>query len=312
MAIDDDVLRGHIRDPEYFRVSHGLFQTRLPLDYGEPEELRRLRAWLAVLPEDARFTHVTGAGLRGWLLPELPDVVPVFAATNQMDSRPRRPGLQVSRLTHDTSSELRAGLPVESGPEILLRAARDLAHLDLVALTDAARRRRDVITAEITQLMRTSRPGVVALRRAWEASTDKSDSPWETYLRLFHEAIDVPVEPQAVLTDGTRQATADLLIVGTPFVQEYDGAVHRERGQHHRDLRRERFLAGTPYVRRGYTKQDLLEGDLAMLKEIDQLLGREHDPRRLRTWRLMVAASCLSRAGRDRVANRWLGRPPGF
>ncbi|HEX6148375.1 hypothetical protein [Nocardioides sp.] len=207
--------------------------------------------------------------------------------------------------------EQRAGLPVDSAPEILLRAARDLAHLDLVILTDAARRRRDVTTAEITGVMATSRPGVVALRRAWEASTDKSDSAWETCLRLFHEAIDVPVRPQAPLTDGEQHALADLLIVGTPFVQEYDGAVHRQKRQHHRDLRRERFLAGTPYERRGYTKGDLLIRDLETLKEIDRLIGRAHDPRRLRTWRLMVAASCLSQAGRDRVSNRWLGRPPG-
>ncbi len=313
MSMDSDVVRGHVRDPLYLRVSHGLFQRRVPLDAGEPEEIRRLRTWLAVLPDDARFTHVTGAGLRGWAIPQLPEFVPIFAATNQMSDRPRRPGLQVSRLTHATLPEQRVGLPVESAPEILLRAARDFAHLDLVALVDSARRRRDVTTSEIKPLLDTSRPGVVALRRAWDASTDRSDSVWESNLRSFHVAIDVPVQPQAPLLDreGNVVTHGDLLIKGTFDIQEYDGEVHRGRSQHQRDLRRERAIAGTPYVRRGYTKDDLLNRDLEVLREIDGLLGRDHDPARLKDWRRLVEDSCLTRAGRERVANRWMGRPPG-
>ena len=256
---------------------------------------------------------MTGAALRGWSSPQLPEFVPIFAATNQMSDRPRRPGLQVSRLTHVTLPEQRVGLPVDSAPEILLRAARDLAHLDLVALVDSARRCRDVTTSEIKPLLTTSRPGVVALRRAWEASTDRSDSIWESYLRMFHVAIGVPVKPQAALidADGRVVAHGDLLILGTVCIQEYDGEVHRGRSQHQRDLRRERALAGTPYVRRGYTKDDLLNHDMDVLKEVDGLLGRDHDPARLKAWRRLVEDSCLTRAGRDRVANRWMGRPPG-
>ena len=281
------------------------------MDAGEAD-LRRLATWLAVLPPDARFTHVTGAALRGWQLPQLPEAAPVFVATNEEKRRPRRLGLQVSRLTHPTGAEIRLGLPVEEPGEILLRAARDLAHLDLVAMVDSARRRQDVDEAAIDRVLSSSRPGVVALRKAWEESTGRCESAWESHLYSFHRAVGVKVEPQVNLYDGEGRfvGRADLLIVGTPFVQEYDGGVHRSLFVHRRDLRRERRFAGSPYRRRGYTAADLVHGDEQMLKEIDEMLGRPHDPTRLTRWRALVAASCLSATGRARLSNRWLGRPP--
>lgn len=312
MRDDSEIIRGHVRDRSYRRVSHGLFLKSVASDRTEHEELRQLRAWLAVLPSDGRFTHVSGAGLRGWALPQLPEQVPVFVSTNEEETRPRRPGLEVTRLTHATEPEIRMGLPVESGPEILLRAARDLAHLDLVALVDTARRRQDVSAPSIRPLLRTSRPGVVALRRAWGASTDRSDSVWESHLRSFHHAVEVAVEPQAEIfsESGELVGRADLLVVGTHAIQEYDGAVHRGKGAQRRDLRRERRFAATPYRRRGYTAADLLHHDLEMLRELDEVLGRPHDPARIRRWREMVAESCLSQSGRDRLWNRWWGGPP--
>jgi len=255
---------------------------------------------------------VTGGALRAWQLPQLPEFVPVFAATNDED-RPRRLGLQVSRLTHGTTAEIRFGLPVESGPEILLRAARDLSFLDLLALVDSARHHRDVDDVTMKPILASSRPGVRALRDAWAFSTGKCESAWESYLYAFHRSIGVDVEPQVDVfgPDGSFVGRADLLIVGTVHVQEYDGGVHRKREAHRRDLRRERRFAATSYERRGYTSVDLLVHDVEMLREIDDMLGRDHDPARLTLWRELVAASCLSRSGRDRLSNRWLGRPLG-
>jgi hypothetical protein len=312
MRDDFEIVRGHVRDRSYVRVSHGLFLRMLATDPSEPQDLRELRAWLMVAPPDGRFTHVTGAALRGWALPQLPEAVPVFVSTNEEEKRPRRPGLEVTRLTHPTEPDLRLGLPVESCPEILLRAARDLAHLDLVALVDSARRRGDVSASSIRPILRTSRPGVVALRRAWETSSDRSESAWETHLRSFHRAVDVDVEPQVNIFSeaGGFVGRADLLIRGTRAIQEYDGAVHRGRGTQRRDLRRERRFAATPYRRRGYTAEDLLHHDLEMLREVDAILGRAHDPARINLWRELVAESCLTQSGRDRLWNRWWGGPP--
>ncbi len=140
----DEPIRGEMRVLGYRRVSHGLFlQVRDGLS--EEEEFRRdLRAWLAVLPEGAVFTHVTGARLRGWSLPKLPEQVPVFAAVEGDVSRPRRPGLICSRLRRSAEATDRHGLPVDSSEEILLRAARDLGLLDLTIMLDSALRLGDI------------------------------------------------------------------------------------------------------------------------------------------------------------------------
>ncbi len=147
MHLDDGPpIRGHIRLAGYRRVSHGLF---LPSKEGSDElterEWRRdLGAWLLVLPRGARFTHVTGAQLKKWKLPALPDHLPAFAVVGRNDPRPRRNGLVCSRLEVAAPGTFVDGLPVDASEEILLRAARDLGLLDLLVLVDSARRMGDV------------------------------------------------------------------------------------------------------------------------------------------------------------------------
>lgn len=303
-------VRGEIRTTGYRRVSHGLY---LPLIAGlaEMDEMvRDLAAWRLVLPKEAVFTHVTAAGLAGWWLPRLPEYVPIFAASSQDSGRPRRPGLICSRLV---DHEGRRPWPVHDVPldapaEILLRAARDLALLDMVPLVDSALRCGHTDRAELDELCGSGRPGVRRLGDAVRLADERSESFWEVMLRVFHVAIGVPVEPQVELFDdqGRFVARADLLITGTHHVQEYDGGVHRNPQQQRRDLRRDRRLAGTSYVRRGYTADDLVNHPLVVLKEIDESLGRPFRPSRVKLWRRWVKESTLSEAGRQRLVNRWL------
>lgn len=304
----DKPIRGQRRRKGFRRVSHGLF---LPVrdDLSPDEELRRdLRAWLLLLPDDAVFTHLTGARLRGWTLPKLPEQVPVFAAVAGDPSRPRRPGLICSRLRRTRqTNETVGGLPVDSSEEILLRCARDLGHLDLVILVVSALRADDVDRKAMEQLLASRRPGVVALRAAWDEANPKLQSPGEVILYLFHRAIDVPVEPQVELFDerGHLIGVADLLVIGTTSVHEYDGAVHRDKVQHRTDLRRERGWSGTGYVRRGYTLDDLLNHSMVVMHEIDRAVGRTHDPERHGQWADLIENSLYSEIGRQRVLNRW-------
>lgn len=300
-------IRGHIRQVGFRRVSHGLFRP-----WGDDDDLgaelrRDLEAWLLVLPEGAAFTHVTAAWLRGWQLPKLPEQVPVFVAVAQGDTRPRRPGLICSRLAR-TGTRLQVhGLPVEPAEEVLLRAARDLGTLDLVILVDSARRLGHVDTDAMESMLSGCRPGVRNLRRAWGLSCAKAESAGETLLRLFHIALEVPVEPQVVIHDeaGNVVGQVDLQVTGTDLLHEYDGAPHREKGQHRTDLRRERALSRAGYQRRGFTLDDLLNHPTGCMHEIDRDLGRPHDRRRIRAWRLLVGNSLYSEAGRARVMNRW-------
>lgn len=303
----DEPIRGQIRLAGHRRVSHGLY-VRVRDDLSEHQEIvRDLKAYRLVLPKSAVYTHVTGARLRGWRLPKLPEQVPVFVAVNQKDRRPRRHGLICSRLVRERDATDCDGVPVEASEEILLRMARDFGVLDLVIVIDSALEKGDLDPARMEDLLASRRPGVRVLRAAYRRATKRCESAGESVLRMFHAAIGVPVEPQVELFDdrGNPIGRADLLVTGTTSVHEYDGEHHRDKDQHRVDLRRERGWAGTPYTRRGYALDDLLNHPAVVMHEIDRALGRPHRSSRLSRWRRLVEDSLYSEAGRARVMNRW-------
>lgn len=309
---EDEAIRGQVRLVGHQRVSHGLY---LPLrdDVTDRQQLvRELKAYLLVLPKSAVFTHITAALLLGWQLPKLPEQVPVFVAVDQKDKRPRRHGLICSRLVRPRRPSRRHGLPLEATEEILLRMARDFGALDLVPVIDSALRKRHLDPVRMEALLRSGRPGVRVLRAAYGLANGKSESAGESLLRLFHEVIDVPVEPQVELFDGRGNSIGrvDLLVKGTGDAHEYDGEHHRDKNQHRVDLRRERAWAGSPYVRRGFVLDDLLNHPAVVMHEIDRALGRPHVPRRLTRWRRLVENSMYSEVGRRRVMNRWRRHSP--
>lgn len=303
----DGPFRGEVRLAGHRRVSHGL---AVPLREGldDEEEWRRdLEAYLLVLPETAVFTHLTGARLRGWQLPKLPDQVPVFAAVEGDRPRPRRHGLICSRLVRNTPVIKRHGLPVESAEEILLRCARDLGLLDLIVLIDSALRSGDLAPSRMEKLLLSRRPGVRMLREAWRRSSGLAESGPESLLQQFHVVMEVACVPQVELFDdqGEFIARVDILVSGTLKVHEYDGAHHRDGEQHRKHLRRERNLLSAGYTRRGFVLDDMLNHPARLMHEVDRALARTADLRRLRRWRRLVANSLYSEAGRERVLNRW-------
>ncbi len=304
---DDTPFRGQKRVRGWDRVCHGVF-VRHRDGLGSREQLvRELRAWTLVLPDDAVFTHLTGAWLRGWDLPKLPEHLPVFAAVQGDARRPRRPGLICSRLRRTTEAVTYAGLRVDRAEEILLRAARDLGLIDLCILLESALHQDDIDTAAMEELLASRRPGTRLLRTAWQRATSKAESPGETLLRLFHQCLDISSTPQVEIHDGagTLLGKVDLLVDGTYLVHEYDGADHRSKRQHRTDLRRERAWTDTPYQRSGFTLDDLLNHAAVVMHEMDRVLGRRHDPRRLIRWRGLIAQSLYSEPGRRRLVNRW-------
>lgn len=303
----DAPFRGEIRLVSQRRVSHGLGVRKRDDLTSDQEFHRDLRAFLLVLPPGAVFTHLTGAQLLGWQLPNLPEQVPIFAAVAGSGPRPRRPGLICSRRVCKPEPVYLDGLPVDRAEDILLRAARELGLLDLMILLESALHLGHVDHDRMVEVLQSRRPGVRMLREAWRRATGKSESAGETVLQGFHTAMDVPFEPQAVLCDddGLVIATADIHVLGTPFLHEYDGAHHRRKEQQKVDLRRERGLAGSSYIRKGFTLDDLLNHPVVVMHEIDKALGRPHSLQRLRRWRRLVDNSMYSEAGRERMMSRW-------
>jgi hypothetical protein len=200
------------------------------------------------------------------------------------------------------------GLPVVAAEEVLLRAARDLGLLDLTVMVSSALRTGETDQRSLAAICASGRPGVRNLRAACSWSDDRYESPYEVLLALFHQLAGIAVKPQHEIHDdkGSFVARGDLLVIGTNSIHEYDGEVHEQRGQRVRDLRRDRRLLETPYVRRGFVADDLFRYPLAMLQEIDAAVGRRHRPGRLALWRRHLAESTYSPAGRQRLQNRWL------
>ena len=307
-----DVIRGQVRLAAYRRVSHGLYLRKDGTS--DPEEQFRadLRAWCAVLPPGAVFTHLTAARLRGWRLPAVPDQMPVFAAVHGQERRTRRPGLICSRLVDRvpgpaSEPERCDDLPVDAAEEVILRAARDLGTLDLVIMIDSALAAGDLDRERMEAVLASGRPGVRVARQAYDLATPLCDSAGETVLRLFHQLMDVAVEPQVELYDegGVFLGRVDLFVPEIGAAHEYDGAVHRGPSQHRTDLRRERGWSHTPYQRRGFVLDDLLNHPVVVMHELDRALSRPHVPRRVERWRRLVANSLYGEPGRQRTLNRW-------
>lgn len=204
-----------------------------------------LAGWQLLLPAHGCFTHLTGAAIRGWWLPPLPAELPVFVSLGQRDPRPLRDGIRAVRLARPCGPELVGGVRVAPAVEILLACAQDLGLVDLVLLLDAAAYAGEVDLEDLRSAQPTlrRRRGLRALRRALELADPRSESPWETLLRLLHFICGVEVQPQyEVPGPHATLGRADLWIVGTQTLQEYDGEVHLPRAQQKRDLRRLRRL----------------------------------------------------------------------
>lgn len=268
----------------------------------------RLRAWQLVLPYWSSFTGLTVVLLRGWWVPTLPTGLPLFVASARSDRIDRR-GLAVCR--HDVLPrwELFDGIRVCPPAEALLACARDLGLLDVVVLGDAALRSGDVTRADLDAVAKLRRRGAPLLRRAIPLMNERAESIFEGALRILHVVCQVPVEVQYVVTDdhGDEVARADLRIIGTNRLPEYDGGDHLGRRQQRRDLRRTGRISDAGFERRGYTMEDVLFSAARVLRDADRALGRPHRPERVDAWHDLLRESLFTPAGRHRLMRR-LGR----
>jgi hypothetical protein len=188
---------------------------------------------------------------------------------------------------------------VASAAETLLAAAKDLSLLDLVILGDAALHMGDCTVEDLRAAAAQRRFGAPRLRATIPSLDRRSESPWESVLRMLHVAADVDVEPQRKFYDqwGNFVARADLWLVGTCRIHEYDGGKHRERDVHRADLARDRRLVEINMQRVGFTSPQLLHEGGSIIAGLDRLLGRTWDPRRLARWEALADDSLLRQSG---------------
>jgi hypothetical protein len=282
-------------------LSRGLYVQARPRTLAQT-----LHAWQQVLPATAAFSHLTAAELRGWWLPG-PIPHPIFVASLHQLSRPRRPGLLVCRHPEPFGINLVDSLRVTTAAETILAAARDLGVLDLVILGDSALRLKHCTVTELRIVAAQRRRGAPLLRTVIPLLDARSESAWESIMRVLHVAAEIPVTPQYEIFDdrGRFIARADLRIRGTRRIHEYDGEMHREPEVQDVDLIRDRRLMADQWQRHGFTARHLLRDGMAIIADADRLLERPWDPRRLHAWQQLISQSLLGRQGRARAYQHW-------
>jgi very-short-patch-repair endonuclease len=213
----------------------------------------------------------------------------------------------VTRHPRPVDSEVIDGIWVASAAETPLAAARDLSLLDLVVLGDSALHVHACTKEELWLAAAQRRRGAPRLRVAIPLLDGRSESAWESVLRLLHFAAEVDVEPQKQIYDewGRFVARADLWLVGTHRIHEYDGGAHRDREAHRADLARERRLVEIDWQRIGFTSPQLLYEAASIIAGMDRLLGRTWSARRLAGWQAMLDDSLLRPRGRARAMRQW-------
>ena len=230
----------------------------------------------------------------------------MFASVAADGPRPQRGALRVSRHHPPLPSREHAGLPLVSAAEALLACARDLGLLDLVVLIDAALHCGDCSASDLTAVAAPRRKAGPLLRRALTFADARSESAWETLLRMLHVACGVAVEPQHEVRDdvGGFVARADLLLLATRTLHEYDGGDHLARRQQRHDLARLRRLGDAGWGRRGYTSFEVLHQANGILRDADRAVGRPHRPARISRWYELLSTSLFTPLGTQRLRRR--------
>lgn len=266
----------------------------------------RCRAVQLALPPDAVFTHLTAGQLRGMWLPTV--LSPLIACTDGDAPHLERRGVYVRRCAiPPRHRQLANGVRVASAPWTLVELAEDLALVDLVVAMDSALflgqcTKRDLVEAAVP-----GRRGVRVYRRALQLCDGRSESAWETILRLVHVLSGITdVEPQWKVRDarGEIVARADLRIGSTRRLHEYDGADHRSVRRHQSDLRREKALARLAMDRYGYTAREIHQAPDQIVRDAENALGLVHQPGRVQGWLAEYECSSLSDAGRFALRRR--------
>lgn len=284
-------------------MSHGLFaRSGTVVDLAS-----RCRAHLEVLPAGAAFSHLTLASLHDLWLPVLPPWLPVIATLPPRTLRPERRGMYVARSrARMTAPELLHSLPVVAPALMIGQLAEDLAVLDLVVAIDCALQTRLCSLAQIEAAIHPRQRGLPRLRRALSLADGRSESAWESILRVLYTLCGIPVEPQFVVLDshGEFVARGDLRLGSVRRINEYDGAGHRTAQQHRRDLARDKALARIEWERFGYTAEDILVRPVTIIRDAEMGLGLPHQQDRVRGWWPVFRQSSLCAAGTARLTAR--------
>ena len=258
------------------------------------------------LSDDAVFSHLTAAALRDWRMPALPSV-PIVAATSAEAPHHNRRGVYVRRTdVAPGHRQVVGGIRVASPEWTIVELAEDLSLIDLVAVIDGVVHCGETTIDRLLGSIVPGRRGAKKLRHALPLVDPRSESWWESVLRLAHQLARIPIESQVEVRDerGGFVARTDLHIVGTLRHPEYDGGEHRSVQRHRKDLRRDKALSRLDRERYGYTSEELVGNPTQVLRDAEDALGWPHDPQRWKRWLEELDQSSITKTGWIRLQRR--------
>jgi len=260
-----------------------------------------------VLPEGAVFTHLTSALLRAWWLPDI-DWQHLIACSGEKAPHHDRRGVYVRRCGVAAAHRLTVdGVGVASAAWTIAELAEHLALVDLVVVIDCALQRKACTYADLRAVVIRGRRGVRTLRRALMLCDGRSESAWETILRLVHRLSGIDdIEPQYLVREpsGVIIARADLRLGLTQRLPEYDGADHRGSTQQRRDLERDRTLRRWSWERFGYVAHEIHRQPHVIVRDAEEALGLAADRTRVQGWLEEYRLSSLTTGGRTALIER--------
>ena len=298
------VTRAQLRTAAWVSPAHNVYMRR---EAGDGLRQRCLAIQL-VLPSHAVFTHLTSAGLREWWLPDLA-WDHLIACTDAGDPHHDRRGVYVRRCAIPPEHrDVLDGVRVASAPRTIVELAEHLSLIDLVVTIDCALFTKACSLAELVAAVVPRRRGVRVLRRALGLCDGRSESRYETILRLVHQLSGITqVEPQYVATDpaGGFLARADLRLGRTQRLVEYDGAEHLAPARQLRDLKRDKGLRRWSWDRYGYVSPEIHgQAQHMIVRDAEDALGLRHDPTRVLAWLYEYRQSSLTAFGRAALLGR--------
>lgn len=285
--------------PDWEQVSHGLhapYGTRLIVP-------APANALARVLPSDAAVDHLTGAALRCVAVAVAARRAAAVRVHQRASARPTPrhvPAAGAARPHRHGGSALRL---VGIGDN-LVDLARDLELVDLVPGLDAALRTDEVTPADVLGSLRPRMHGLPRLRRALALADPRSESCWESVLRLVHVRAGITAVESQHWIDDARTVRGDLWLVGTCRIVDYDGAEHRSAAGHRRVQRRDKDICRSAWERYAYVSQDIATKAGRILRDAEAALGLRHEPARLGRWLAYARRSTLTGEGRARLERR--------
>jgi len=242
--VRDRLTRGQLRASGYEHLARGVYRPAggPGLTHGD-----RIAVVRAALVRPVVLGGISAAWALGAELASADEPVVVVAVPPTPDPRPRE-GLVVRRcaLGHDEVVRTALGwatTPVRTAADLLLLEPRVRA----VATADAVLRAGGLPPSAVAEALggRRGARGVAAARGLVPLLDPRAESPRESELRLLLHDARLPA-PEVQLEvrdeDGDFVARLDLGWAAQRVGLEYDGAQHRERARHSRDLARHNRL----------------------------------------------------------------------